>query len=259
MPDRRPPRSRENRERPPRLDLVDPLVLEVHGLVHDQGWLADRALERALRRERTLFAAERRAVAEAVYGITRWQGQLDLLLGRSPSLALRYAAWLVRFGGVAAQDAARRLGVPVAALGPVAGPAPDARLAAIPDPVDRLAAEASLPRWIAALFADALGLDEARTLAAAMNARAPLTVRANALQGTRDDLRDRLAAEGVAAEPTRFSPWGLVLDGHANAFALRAFKEGRFEIQDEGSQLVALACGARPGWIVVDACAGAGG
>src|SRR5512139_248693 len=108
------------RPRATRLDLVDPLVLEVHGLVHDQGWLADRALEGVLRRERVLFAAERRAVAETVYGITRWQGQLDLLLGRPPSLALRYAAWLARFGGLPPQDAARRLGVAPAALAPLA-------------------------------------------------------------------------------------------------------------------------------------------
>jgi 16S rRNA (cytosine967-C5)-methyltransferase len=225
--------------------------------VHDQGWLADRALERALRRERALYAAERRAVAEAVYGIVRWQGQLDLALGGRPSLALRYAAWLARFGGLSAQDAARRLGVPPGPLAALAGL--DQRLAAIADPVARLAAEVSLPRWMAARFVSELGLGEARALATAMNARAPLTVRTNVLQGTREDLRARLAAEGVGSEPTRFSPWGLVLDGHQNAFALRSFKEGRFEIQDEGSQLVALACGARPGWTVVDACAGAGG
>jgi 16S rRNA (cytosine967-C5)-methyltransferase len=236
---------------------VDTLVLEVYGLVHDQGWLADRALERALRRERALWASERRAVAEAVYGIIRWQGQLDLLLGGRPSLALRYAAWLVRFLGVEPRQASRRLGVPAAALAPLAGA--DARLAAIADPVERLAAEASLPRWIAARLAGELGHDEARALAKALNARAPLTVRANALAGDREDLRGRLAVEGVGAEPTRHSPWGLVLDGRENAFALRAFKEGRFEIQDEGSQLIALACGARPGRIVVDACAGAGG
>src|SRR5574337_1483155 len=51
----------------------------------------------------------------------------------------------------------------------------------------------------------------------------------------------------------------LVLDGHENAFQLPAFQDGLFEIQDEGSQLLALAVGARPGWTVVDACAGAGG
>ena len=265
-PTRRPPSPRPRRRegddpaskrRPDRTDLVDALVLEVHGLVHDQRWLADRALEGALRRQRALFASERRAVAEAVYGIVRWQGQLDLLLGGRPSLALRYAAWLARFGGVAPGDAARRLGVPAGALSGLAGA--DARFAAIADPVERLAAEASLPRWIAARFADELGLEEARALATAMNARAPLTVRANVLAGSREDLRARLAAENVLSEPTRFSPWGLVLDGRENAFALRAFKEGRFEMQDEGSQLIALACGARPGWIVVDACAGAGG
>jgi 16S rRNA (cytosine967-C5)-methyltransferase len=240
-----------------RRDLVDAAVLEVHGLVHDQGWLADRALERALRRERGLWASERRAVAEAVYGIVRFQGQLDALLGGRPTLSERYAAWLARFGGLPAEEAARRVGVVPARLAPLASA--DERIAAVADPVARLALEASLPRWIADRFVAQLGLDEGRVLARAMNERAPLTVRANVLRGEREELRGRLAGEGVRSEPTRFSPWGLVLDARENAFTLAAFREGRFEIQDEGSQLVALACGARPGQLVVDACAGAGG
>lgn len=245
------------RKRSDRIDLVDAAVLEVHGLVHDQGWLADRALERALRRDRGLWASERRAVADAVYGIVRWQGQLDALLGGRPTLAARYAAWLARFGGVPPADAARRLGVSPASLAPLAGG--DERIAAVADPLDRLALEASLPRWIVARFAAQLGLEEARVLARAMNGRAPLTARANLLAGDREALRGALAGEGVRAEATRFSPWGLTLDGQANAFQLAAFREGRFEIQDEGSQLVTLACAARPGQTVVDACAGAGG
>jgi 16S rRNA (cytosine967-C5)-methyltransferase len=243
--------------RPIRHDLVDAAILEVHGLVHDQDWLADRALERALRRERGLWSTERRAVAEAVYGIVRWQGQLDALLGGRPTLAERYAAFLARFGRVAPADAARRLGVAPARLAPLA--TAEARIAEVKDPVERLALEASLPRWIVERFAAQLGLDEARALARAMNERAPLTARTNVLAGDREALRARLDAEGVGSEPTRFSPWGLVLDGHENAFSLAAFREGRFEIQDEGSQLIALACGARPGHVVVDACAGAGG
>jgi 16S rRNA (cytosine967-C5)-methyltransferase len=240
-----------------RNDQVDAAVLEVHGLVHDQGWLADRALERALRRDRALWAAERRAVADAVYGITRWQGQLDALLGGRPGLAERYAAFLARFGGLSAEVAGKRLGVPPARLAGVAGA--DARIAAVADPLDRLSLECSLPRWIIDRFVAQLGLEEARTLGRKLNERAPLTVRANALKGDREGLRKALGQENVEAEPTRFSPWGLVLDGRENAFSLRAFKEGGFEIQDEGSQLIALACGARPGNTVVDACAGAGG
>ncbi|HEY6105543.1 MAG TPA: methyltransferase domain-containing protein, partial [Anaeromyxobacteraceae bacterium] len=244
---------------------MDAAVLEVHGLVRDERWLADRALERVLRRERRLWASERRAVAESVYGMVRWQGQLEWLLGRGGygepgprrDPAAVYAAWLARFGGLDASEAVRRLGLPSSALQGLARAGE--RLAAIADPVERLAAEVSLPAWIAGRFAAEMGLEEARALARAMNQRAPLTVRANLLRGTREALRERLSEEGVAAEATPHSPWGLVLDGHANAFALRAFREGLFEIQDEGSQLIALACGARPGWTVVDACAGAGG
>jgi len=130
---------------------------------------------------------------------------------------------------------------------------------AVHEPVERLALSASLPRWIARRFLDELGEAEAWKLASVLNERAPLTVRANLLVGTRQALAARLAAEGTQATPTRFSPWGLTLDGHQNAFSLRAFREGGFEIQDEGSQLIALACGARPGMTVVDGCAGAGG
>ncbi len=246
--------------RPLRHDVIDAAVLEVHGLVHDQGWLADRALERALRSDR-LWASERRAAAEAVYGLTRWQGQLDWLLGtaggQGPDLPTRYAAWLTRFGGLPRLDAARRLGVQAARLLPLDGA--DARLAALTDPVERLAHGASLPFWLVRRFLDELGAEETAALVAVLNERAPLTVRANLLVAPREALAARLAAEGTAAAATRFSPWGLTLDGHQNAFALRSFQEGAFEIQDEGSQLIALCCGARPGMTVVDACAGAGG
>ena len=246
--------------RPQRDDLVDACVLEVLGLVREQRWLADRALERVLRRERRLYALERRAVAEAVYGVLRALGQLEWLLGReaAPEPATLHALWLVRSGVATADAAARRLGVAPGSLLRALDRA-EARIAAISDPVDRLAVEESLPAWIAERFIAELGLEEARALAHAMNERAPLAVRANLLRTSRDALRARLAREGMIASPTRLSPWGLILDGHANAFALPSFQEGLFEIQDEGSQILALVVGARPGWKVADACAGAGG
>jgi 16S rRNA (cytosine967-C5)-methyltransferase len=246
-----------HRLRPPRNDLVDTLVLEVHGLVHDQGWLADRALERVLRRERKLWANERRAISESVYGMLRSQGQLDWLLGATPDLPTRYAAFLVRSGMAKPGDAARRVAVPAGVLAGLEDA--DRRIAAIADPLEKLSVEASLPRWIIERLVAERGEAEARALAKVVNARAPLTVRANLLVNDRDALRARLGGEGVGAEPTRFSPWGLVLDGHQNAFALESFQDGGFEIQDEGSQLIALACGARPGKLVIDACSGAGG
>ena len=261
---RRPRRARpaaDAASRPLRHEQIDAAVLEVHGLVHDQGWLADRALERALRDARlfAVRAARRRRVGLRHHPLA---GAARLAAGappaaRPPDLATRYAAWLVRFGGLGGDEAARRLGVPAAALRRL-GEA-EARLGALADPVERLALRGSLPFWLARRFIEELGEAEATALVGVLNDRAPLTIRANLLRGTREALQATLAAEGTRATPTRFSPWGLTLDGHQNAFALASFKAGRFEIQDEGSQLIALCCGARPGWTVVDACAGAGG
>ena len=227
------------------------------GLVREQGWLADRALEVVLRREKRLYSVERRAAAEAVYGVLRALGRIEWLLGHRASIAELYAASLARPGALSTDQAERRMGLARGALGPLAGA--EARIAAIEDPVQRLGVEGSIPPWLAERLVAEMGLDEARAFTASVNVRAPLTVRANLLKTTRDDLARRLEEEGVESKETPLSPWGLVLDGHANAFGLDAFKGGLFEVQDEGSQLIVLACGARSGMKVVDACAGAGG
>ena len=65
--------------------------------------------------------------------------------------------------------------------------------------------------------------------------------------------------EGIAAEPTPLSPWGLRVLGRRAVTSGDAFKTGLIEIQDEGSQLVAALVDARPGMRVADWCAGAGG
>ena len=254
--------------------MVRTAVLEIYEEVRREGARADQALQRVLRREKQLRSVERRAVSDAVYGLLRLQGRVDHLLGRAlatrklalAGLAtptqhlLRYAAYLVVGEGQSPESAAGLAGPEVApwtwALALLAQPG---ALGAPDDPLDALAAETSLPRWLAQLWSSQLGADETRKLAAALNQRAPLTVRTNLLKNTRDELLATLRAEGSRVEPTRLSPWGVTFTGRTNVFALKAFKAGLFEVQDEGSQLIALACEARPGQVVVDACAGAGG
>jgi 16S rRNA (cytosine967-C5)-methyltransferase len=84
-------------------------------------------------------------------------------------------------------------------------------------------------------------------------------LRVNLLKADRKTARHALAAEGVATEPTPLSPVGLRLDKRAPLSGLAAFRDGLFDVQDEGSQIAALMAGARPGMRVVDFCAGAGG
>jgi 16S rRNA (cytosine967-C5)-methyltransferase len=94
---------------------------------------------------------------------------------------------------------------------------------------------------------------------AALNLPAPIDLRVNRLKTDRDGALRALAAEGIAAEPTPWSPLGLRLEQRAPLTATAAFREGLVEVQDEGSQLAALLVDAGPGMRVVDFCAGAGG
>jgi 16S rRNA (cytosine967-C5)-methyltransferase len=125
--------------------------------------------------------------------------------------------------------------------------------------LEREALRLSYPTWMMDRLVTDLGEADALALAAAMNDRAPLTVRSNGIKVSREELVTRLAEEGVVARPTEFSPTGLLFETRVNAFGLSAFRDGLFEVMDEGSQLVAEAVAPPPGGRVVDACAGAGG
>lgn len=121
--------------------------------------------------------------------------------------------------------------------------------------------EGDYPDWLDPQLTRVFG-DERAAEGAALASRAPLDLRINTLAGTREDTLPELAHLG--AEPTRWSPVGLRIRLAADAkspaiHAEPAFIKGRIEIQDEGSQLAALLCGAKPGEQVVDLCAGAGG
>jgi len=94
---------------------------------------------------------------------------------------------------------------------------------------------------------------------AAMQIPATLDLRVNVFLAERSKVQDYMTAAGVATEPTVLSPWGLRCAGKAYLSKTKAFHKGWIEIQDEGSQLIALACDAQPGMQVLDYCAGAGG
>jgi len=116
----------------------------------------------------------------------------------------------------------------------------------------------NLPDWLAQPLKSQLG-EEFWPLADSLLQSAPLDLRVNALTDKRDDVRRELQLAGIAAEPTPYSPWGLRLADKPALTKLDAFARGAIEVQDEGSQLLALLLEARRGEMVVDFCAGAGG
>jgi len=124
--------------------------------------------------------------------------------------------------------------------------------------LDYLAVTLSHPRWLAARWVDRYGFEAAEAWCRFDNEPAPLTLRANRLKTTRDDLAKILSAHGVRTTPTRFAPDGLVVES-GNPLLFRDLPRGLFSVQDEASQLVALAVGASPGESVLDVCAAPGG
>jgi 16S rRNA (cytosine967-C5)-methyltransferase len=123
-----------------------------------------------------------------------------------------------------------------------------------------------VPEMISSYHAPALdilirgGVENPEAELAALLTRAPLDLRVNLTKTSREEAAAKLLAEGIATSVTPFSLVGLRcgLD-KPNIEMTKTFLGGFVEIQDEGSQLVALLAHAKPGETVIDLCAGAGG
>ena len=222
---------------------------------------ADAVANDFFRARRFIGSGDRRAVSERVWQVLRSQRRLGWWLDGAATERLLVAASLLLEGWTLAgvvqafsggQFAPRALDrTEHAALRGLEGHTPDH-----PDMPDAVRME--LPDWLLPSLAARFGRALEAELAA-LSLPAPLDLRANVLKTTRDEARAALAAEGWDASPTPFSPWGLRIEGRRPVTSGPAFQSGLVEIQDEGSQLVALLVDARPGMRVCDYCAGAAG
>ena len=92
-----------------------------------------------------------------------------------------------------------------------------------------------------------------------MASQAPTDLRVNTLKTSREKLIAQLKNENFDCGPTPLSAIGIRLAKRGPIFTSKYFKEGHFEVQDEGSQAIATLVDAQPGMRVIDFCAGAGG
>jgi 16S rRNA (cytosine967-C5)-methyltransferase len=130
------------------------------------------------------------------------------------------------------------------------------------DPADRervleyLTITHSHPDWLAGRWLDRHGFAASERWVQFNNTPAPLTLRANRLRCDRDSLRAALASDGITTDLTSYAPDGLIV---TEGNPLRTPPDGAFVVQDEASQIVTHAVGARPGERVLDLCASPGG
>jgi 16S rRNA (cytosine967-C5)-methyltransferase len=230
------------------LDLTTELLRAVLKL--DQP--ADAAVSAFFRKHRGLGPRERHTLAETTYAVLRERLLLQHL-AQSGSGALERRLAMLAWQGT-----------PVYLRGAL-GPHEQQWLEAVAK-IDRAALPEklrhNLPDWLAGALRESLG-EEFWSLAHALNQPAPLDLRVNALKAKGEAGRDQamaaLAEAGINAAPTPYSPWGLRVQGKPAVNKAAPFIEGLVEVQDEGSQVLALLTDAKRGEMVVDFCAGAGG
>jgi len=117
----------------------------------------------------------------------------------------------------------------------------------------------NLPEWLAERLQAELGEDDFWPLVNALNQPAGMDLRVNTFKAKREGVQAALTLAGIHAEPTPYSPVGLRLATKPALHKVDTFLRGDIEVQDEGSQLLALLTGAKRGEMVADFCAGAGG
>ena len=209
-----------------RLQATIEILDEVIASARDDGAPADTLVTRYFKTRRYAGSKDRRAVRELVFKAIRALAQRPSN-GRAAVLAL-------------AEDDPSLNDL----FGEPRGPEP------LVDG-EEVSERGVVPEWLGAELSPLVEPDEWP----AMLERAPLDLRVNIARTSREDV----LGEFEGAEPTPLSPWGIRLAADTRIDEHSAFARGLVEVQDEGSQLIALACDAKGGERILDLCAGAGG
>jgi 16S rRNA (cytosine967-C5)-methyltransferase len=226
------------------LDECSTLIERVFKFDHP----ADAVLARHFRENRSLGSRERATLSDAVYTALRQRLKLEWLARSGSGPKWRRLAILAFPGDIDFLKSA------------LSEPEKTWLDQCLRVPEDELMSQHrhNLPDWLASALREQVG-DEFDALVSSLSQPAPLDLRVNILKKKRDAVLADLQKAGLTCEPTPYSPLGIRVQGKPSLAKLPAFVEGEVEVQDEGSQLLALLLDAKRGEMVADFCAGAGG
>jgi len=245
---------------------------------------ADILLDQVLRKP-SLKEEDRSFITELVYGTLRWRGRLDHVISQFSSKPLNrldpeilnilrmgaYQLLYLRTPSSAAVDESVKLsknftsgkasGFVNAVLRAMDRDRDNIKFPSRDNDVEAyLSVKHSHPKWMVGMYQKAIGTEETEKLLAANNELPPLTLRVNTIRTTREDLlKNLLIEDGIEAEPTKYSPDGVIIKDAPPVRSLSAFNQGLCIVQDEAAQLVALILDPKPGATVLDTCAAPGG
>ena len=184
----------------------------------------DLCLSEYFRSHKNLGSTDRRIIGDTIYGMTRWKGLIDHF---SPTNRLAFYQSIV-------WDKILK------------------------DPSIPVFARLGFSEFLYTRFCTHFGEEKTELLGKILNQTAPTTIRVNLLKTTRENLL-HLWKDRFSMTPCSLAPAGIQFHKREPLFSLPEFKEGLFEVQDEGSQLVADFVKPYPKNSVLDYCSGSGG
>ena len=223
-------------------------VIQALQLIFEENRYADKVIEKVLKQNPRWGARDRRFIAETTYDIVRWYRWFrELTQAKGTDYWKLLAAWCIlskvdlpdwdEFKDVSSADVLER----------------EKRKM-----YSRKIRE-SIPDWLDELGERELGSKKWDTELHALNEEAPVVLRVNTLKTTKESLQGSLQEENIGTVSLPAFPDAIILEERQNIFTTPAFKEGLFEVQDAGSQMISPFLKVEPGLRVIDACAGAGG
>lgn len=220
--------------------------------IFNEGEYADKAVARALKKDKRWGSSDRKFVAETIYEIVRWKRlYAEIAEVREPydrdNIWRIFAVWAV-LRGIKLPD------------WKYFEDTPTRKIKGRFDELSKVRKfKESIPDWMDELGVKELGEEKWAKELTAQNQQAEVILRVNTLKTTKEKLRAILMDLNIETNFHNDYPDALILKERANVFMTQAFKDGLFEVQDASSQLVAYFLDVQPGMRVVDTCAGAGG
>ncbi|MBY0281657.1 MAG: RsmB/NOP family class I SAM-dependent RNA methyltransferase [Alphaproteobacteria bacterium] len=218
---------------------------------------ADKIMTSFFRERRFIGSGDRRAIAELTYAILRDYFKLTWF-HKTDSARLLVIVYLVVIEKKSLNSLESLFVNEIFCPGPLTSTEIKIIRSLKPDSELPLWAEYNVPEDIIPYLEESFPSTFKNELLA-LNKQAPLDLRINLLKNTREAVLKKLTKDQIEAKPTPLSPIGIRLDKRRPLPDHPLWKDGSIEVQDEGSQLIALLCKAGPGMSVLDYCAGAGG
>jgi 16S rRNA (cytosine967-C5)-methyltransferase len=231
--------------------LLEAVVNTVHIVFHE-GKMADKAIQAVLKSNRKWGARDRAFVAKYSYEMVRWWRLLHYINetnidNKRVSVIWKLLGILLRLQSITIPETPEFRGI-------------------LRNKVDARFEEAqgirkvreSLPDWMDKICEEELG-EKWNNMARALNQGAPLSIRVNTLKTNFIELSAKLKKHDIEIFRVANVKDAAYVKERVNVWATEEFKNGHFEIQDAGSQLIAEFLDVKPGMRIIDACAGAGG